>query len=180
MKLSEKSTSIFSPLLNGKTSKHYSSVKLSIITQFYPPDYAPTGQLIEELATHLKLQEGMDVQIFTGQPGYAFQNGSAPQTELSNGILIRRSRIAQIWPSRIRGKAVNGLLFCLRSALHLLTNWWQQDILLLTTAPPYLPVLGYLANLCFGLPYVCIIYDLYPDVAVELKVIPAKHWIAQL
>jgi len=180
VKLSEKSTSIFSPLVNGKTSKHYSSVKLSIITQFYPPDYAPTGQLIEELATHLKLQEGMDVQIFTGQPGYAFQDGSAPQTELSNGILIRRSRIAQIWPSRIRGKAVNGLLFCLRSALHVLTNWWQQDILLLTTAPPYLPVLGYLANLCFGLPYVCIIYDLYPDVAVELKVIPAKHWIAQL
>lgn len=154
-------------------------VKLSIITQFYPPDYAATGQLIEELAKQLG-HLGVSVQVFTGQPGYAFQKKSAPNIERSEQIQVRRSRTAQLWPWRIRGKAINGLLFCLRSGLHLLKTASRGDILLLTTAPPFLPLLGYLANLCFGIPYVCLLYDLYPDVAVELKVISAQHWLVRL
>ncbi len=34
--------------------KRYIQFELSIFTQFYPPDYAATGQLIEELAIHLE------------------------------------------------------------------------------------------------------------------------------
>jgi len=144
-------------------------IGLSIITQFYPPDYAATGQLIEELATNLGHQ-GMQVQIFTGQPGYAFGQSYAPPIERSEKLLVRRSRATLVLSDRIRGKALNGILFCLRAGLHLLKTASRGDILLLTTAPPFLPILGYLANLCFGLPYVCLLYDLYPDVAVQLKV----------
>lgn len=157
-------------------TRHSRLIKLSIITQFYPPDYAATGQLIEELA--LKLGKlGMVVQVFTGQPGYAFQNKCAPAIEHLDGVVIRRSRSTLIWSKRIRGKALNGLLFCLRSGLHLLRNRSRCDVLLLTTAPPFLPILGYLAHKCFGLPYVCLLYDLYPDVACELNVVPRHHWL---
>ncbi|MFB2833804.1 glycosyltransferase family 4 protein [Floridanema evergladense] len=160
------------------TAKEQLPVRLSIITQFYPPDYAPTGQLIEELSTQLRHQ-GLHIHIFTGQPGYAFKKESAPSIEQRDRLLIRRSRTARLWPQRIRGKAVNGLLFCLRSAFHLLKTCWRGDILLLTTAPPFLPILGYLANICFGLPYVCLLYDLYPDVAVQLKVVRGQHWVVR-
>ncbi len=164
---------------NGNAPEPQRPVRLCIITQFYPPDYAATGQLIEELVTHLASQD-LHVQIFTGQPGYAFQKNSAPVIERSEQVLIRRSRTSRLWPQRIRGKALNGLLFCIRSGLHLLRISFNKDILLLTTAPPYLPILGYLASLVFGLPYVCLLYDLYPDVAVELNVVPAKHWLTQV
>ncbi len=168
-------------LLQQKNEKlsQLQALKVSIFTQFYPPDYAATGQLIEELATQLG-HLGIDVKVFTGQPGYAFQNASAPRRESSEKILIRRSRTSQIWPSRIRGKTINGLLFFLRSAIHLIKNSSRGDILLLTTAPPFLPILGYLANLFFGLPYVCLVYDLHPDAAVELEVVSAKHWVVNL
>lgn len=162
----------------GSSQPHQPSIRLSIITQFYPPDYAATGQLIEELATHLGSQ-GMQVHVFTGQPGYAFRKESAPSLESSEEILVQRSRTSRLCPQRIRGKALNGLFFCIRSGLHLLKSSSRGDVLLLTTAPPYLPILGYLANLCFQLPYVCLLYDLYPDVAVELKVIRANHWLIQ-
>ena len=153
-------------------------LKVSIFTQFYPPDYAATGQLIEELAVQLgKL--GISVKVFTGQPGYAFKKDSAPLKERLDKILIRRSRTARLWNSRIRGKAINGVLFCVRSGLHLIKAAGRGDILLITTAPPFLQVLGYLANRCFGTPYVCLIYDLYPDVAVELKVVSAKNLLVQ-
>ncbi|MFB2935435.1 glycosyltransferase family 4 protein [Aerosakkonemataceae cyanobacterium BLCC-F154] len=177
-KLQRLLTTQSSGIKEENTSKPQFHVKLSIITQFYPPDYAPTGQLIEELSTQLRHQ-GLHIHVFTGQPGYAFKKESAPAIERRDKLLIRRSRTARLWPQRIRGKAVNGLLFCLRSAFHLLKTCWRGDILLLTTAPPFLPILGYLANLCFGLPYVCLLYDLYPDVAVELKVVPGHHWVVK-
>lgn len=165
---------------NPKTRiRHSRSIKLSIITQFYPPDYAATGQLIEELAVQLG-QLGIIVQVFTGQPGYAFHNESAPAIEHLDQVVIRRSRSTRLWSKRIRGKALNGLLFCLRSCLHLLRTRSRGDVLLVTTAPPFLPILGYLANKLFGLPYVCLLYDLYPDVAVELNVIAKHHWLARL
>jgi glycosyltransferase involved in cell wall biosynthesis len=153
-------------------------LRLSILTQFYPPDFAATGQLIEELANHLKNQ-GMRVKVFTGQPGYAFSRKSAPVKEESGLLQIQRSRTAQLFPNRIRGKAVNGLMFALRSALHLLKPVHRGDVLLITTAPPFLPILGYLANLLFGASYICLLYDLYPDVAVGLKVVSENHWTAK-
>lgn len=153
-------------------------VHLSIVTQFYPPDYAPTGQLIEELAKNLG-QQGFRVSVFSGQPGYAFSKGSAPGIEQTDRLQVRRSRTAQLWPQRIRGKALNGLLFCLRSGLHLLRAAGRGDLLLLTTAPAFLPMLGYLVHLCFGSPYVCLLYDIYPDIAVELDVVPAQHWLVR-
>lgn len=159
--------------------RHSKPLRLSILTQFYPPDYAATGQLIEELAVELGKQ-GLFVRVFTGQPGYAFHSHSAPAREYFQQLVIQRSRATRIWSKRIRGKALNGLIFCLRAGLHLLKTSSRGDVLLLTTAPPFLPILGYFANKIFGIPYVCLIYDLYPDVAVELNVFSRRHWLVKL
>ncbi|MGJ3253760.1 MAG: hypothetical protein ACFE0J_21890 [Elainellaceae cyanobacterium] len=87
-----------------------SAPSVGIITQFFPPDYAPTGQLLDELSQQLESQ-GFQIEIFTSQPGYAFQDQSAPRHEQTNHRSVRRSRTASIWPQRIRGKAINGLFY---------------------------------------------------------------------
>lgn len=153
-------------------------IRLSVITQFFPPDYAATGQLIEELTRQLGNQ-GVDVKVFTGQPGYAFQTTTAPNYERLGPVQIKRSRTSQLWPNRVRGKAVNGILFTIRAFLHLLRNAQRRDLVLVTTAPPFLPIIAYLANILFGLSYVCLLYDLYPDIAVELGVISNRHWLTR-
>ena len=153
-------------------------IRLKIITQFYPPDFAATGQLIQELSVQLGKQ-GIDVDVFTGQPGYAFTKSQAPAKEQINNVKVKRSRLTKLWSKRIRGKAINGVVFCLRAGLHLCRHRDKNTVLLLTTAPPFLTVLGYLAHLCFGLPYVCLIYDLYPDAATELKVVSPTHPITK-
>ncbi|MDH6093569.1 glycosyltransferase family 4 protein [Anabaenopsis tanganyikae CS-531] len=154
-------------------------IKLSVVTQFFPPDYAATGQLIEELVQQLE-QQGVDINVFTSQPGYAFRVSKAPRVELREQTRIYRSRTAQMWPGRIRGKAVNGLLYTIRAFLYLLAPWRGSDVLLITTAPPFLPIVGYLANVLWKLPYVCIVYDLYPDVAIALGVVSKQHWVTKL
>ncbi|MGB0564420.1 MAG: glycosyltransferase family 4 protein [Spirulinaceae cyanobacterium] len=149
-------------------------LKVLILTQFYPPDYAATGQLIAELAQQLG-GWGFQMSIFTGQPGYAFDRDSAPQRERQRQVEVRRSRVSRLWPRRIRGRAINSLLFCFRAALHLFKRGKQYELLVVTSEPPYLPILGYLARRLLGIPYVCILYDLYPDVAVALNVLSARH-----
>jgi glycosyltransferase involved in cell wall biosynthesis len=154
------------------------SVKLSVITQFFPPDYAATGQLIEELTRQLG-QQGVDVEVFTGQPGYAFNSANAPAYEHKENVKIKRSRSAQLYSQQIRGKALNGVLFSIRAGLHLIRACQRRNVILLTTAPPFLPVLGYLAHVLFGVSYVCLLYDLYPDIAVELGVVSKNHVLAR-
>ncbi len=151
---------------------------VSIITQFYPPDYAATGQLIEELAAQLR-EDNIQVNIFTGQPAYAFKQNKAPKVEQINGVKVQRSRTSQLFSRRILGKAINGVLFSVRTALHILRHRNKNDVLLVTTAPPFLCIVGYLANFFFGIPYVCLIYDLYPDVATEFGLISADHPITR-
>lgn len=159
------------------------SINLSVFTQFFPPDYAATGQLIEELVQQLQ-QQGVNIEVFTSQPGYAFKSSTAPPLEWVGGMKIQRSRSAQLWSGRIRGKAISGILYTLRVFLHLLRRGnsknKSQSILLVTTAPPFLSVVAYLGNLIFKLSYVCIIYDLYPDVAIALKVMSKQHWLAKI
>ncbi|NJL21831.1 MAG: glycosyltransferase family 4 protein, partial [Leptolyngbyaceae cyanobacterium SM1_3_5] len=94
-------------------------LKVSVVNQFFPPDYAPTGQLIEELVKQLDRQ-GAEVEVFTGQPGYAFNAAKAPAFEKLGRVKVKRSRTSQLFPNRIRGKPFNGILFSIRTFLYLL------------------------------------------------------------
>lgn len=151
---------------------------LFVVNQFYPPDYAPTGQLIHELVEHLG-EQGHSIRVFTGQPSYAFSQQLASPLQRFRHVIVQRTRATRVWSHRIRGKAVSGLLFFIRAILHLLKHLRKKDVLLLTTAPPFLPILGYLLHRLTGISYVCLIYDLYPDVAENLGVVSSHHWAAK-
>lgn len=167
--------------LNGEKYLDRQLCNLSIITEFFPPDYAATGQLIEELATQLE-QQNIKIEVFTGQPNYAFSISKAETLEQRGNMRVQRSRSTQVWSRRIRGKTLNGVLFTVRAFLHIIKNIRRHDLFLLTSAPPFLQIAGYLANrLCFGkVSYLCLIYDLYPDIAVNLGVVAEDHWIVKI
>ncbi len=173
-RLRKKSKLYLKPAVVPQTPK-----KITIINNFFPPDYAATGQLVEELAHNLK-QDDLAVEVFTSQPFYAFDQEDAPRRERLEHVLIRRSQSVRFWASRIRGKAMGGVLFFARSAIHLIRAAHRRDMVLLTTAPPFLPILGYLLSILFRIRYVCLLYDLYPDIAIQLGVIPAGHWVSKI
>ena len=155
-------------------------LRLAIVTQFFPPDYAATGQLIEELAGNLREYQ-IKPYVFTGQPGYAFDRANALKRELTPGrVQIRRTQATRLWSKQVGGKTLNGLLFCLRASLQIVKHRKEIDVLLLTTAPPFLSIIGWLANLLFGIPYICLIYDLYPDVVTELGVSKDNSFIVKV
>jgi glycosyltransferase involved in cell wall biosynthesis len=153
--------------------------QLTVLTQFFPPDYAATGQLVEEL-TRSFCQHNIGVHVFTGQPGYAYDRGVAPKQEIVHGVRVYRTRTSRLWPRRIRGRAFGGLLYCIRSFVKLLHPHYRKALLLVTTEPPYLPVLAYIMHWLFNQPYVCVLYDLYPDVAVTLGVVAEGNWLVRV
>jgi glycosyltransferase involved in cell wall biosynthesis len=153
--------------------------KITILTQFYPPDFAATGQFINELAIAL-VDQGQPVQIYTGKPGYAFSQADAPKEEYVEGVQVRRTNASKFLPKRVRGKLVNGIIFCLRSAIRLRNKTSRGSHLLITSAPPFLSLVGWLYNRIFGHSYTCLIYDIYPDVAVKLGVVNQDLWIVKL
>ena len=152
---------------------------ITIVTQFYPPDYAATGQFVHELASAL-VGKGYPVSIFTGKPGYAFKEADAPREEWKEGVLVRRTRASQISPKRIRGKVINSIFFWLRSAIKLRNKVARGSHLLITSAPPYLGLVGWFYHKIFGHAYSCLIYDVYPEVAVRLNIVQPDHWIVRL
>lgn len=78
--------------------------KLFVVNQFFPPDFAPTGQLINELVAHLG-DNGTPIKVFTGLPAYAFNEVSALPLEIHNNVIIRRTRATQVSIHNIRGKS---------------------------------------------------------------------------
>lgn len=155
------------------------AARVTVVNQFFPPDYAATGQLLEDLTRRLAAA-GLQIQILTGMPAYAGPATEAERIEFQPNRCIRRTRASRFWPRRIRGRAVNSVIFCLRIGLRLLRFGRRGDLIVYTTEPAYLPIVGWLVHCLTRTPYVLIIYDLYPDVLEELRVLPAGHWLCRL
>lgn len=153
--------------------------RLTVVSQFFPPDFAATGQLLNDLTDRLA-RNGLQVQVLTGMPAYAYNRSEAERIEFQPNRCIRRTQASRFWPQRVRGRAVNGILYCLRISLRLLRYSRRGDLILYTTEPPYLPLLGWLLHRLTRTPYLVLLYDLYPDVLVELGVLKANHALVAL
>lgn len=156
--------------------KQQVKTSISIITQFYPPDYAATGQFVYDLAGALA-EEGFEVSVFTGMPGYAFRQTDVKHEELDHGVFVRRTGSIHLMSKRIRNKIFGSVLFLARCVVKFLSKDIRGSHLVLTSAPPFLGLIGWFYNKVFGHTYSCIIYDIYPEVAVRLKVVAPEHWI---
>lgn len=153
--------------------------RLTLVSQFFPPDFAATGQLLDDLTARLAAR-GLQVQILSGMPAYAFNTSDASRIEFQPNRCIRRTQASRFWPQRIRGRAINGILFCLRIALRLLRYSRRGDLIVYTTEPPYLPLLGWFLHCLTRTPYLVLLYDLYPDVLVELGVLSSGSALVRL
>jgi glycosyltransferase involved in cell wall biosynthesis len=149
------------------------------VNQFYPPDFAATGKFISDLAKGLA-ERGHRVSVITSLPAYAFRTGAAPRVEQTGNLTIHRSRASKIGMQRIRGKLFGGIIFLARTLIKLRKSSLRGDLLLLTTAPGFLSLLGLFYKAFCNQKYSCLLYDLYPDVPIELGVIGPKNPIARL
>jgi len=140
-------------------------MKVTILSQYFFPELISTGQLLTELAEEL-VNLGSSVIVVAGQPTY-YESSQVPREMEHRGIKILRVRNTQLEKNSIVGKILNSTTFFLGAIGRSLTIS-NDTVILVVTNPPILPFVPYLLSFLRKQKYVCLVHDVYPDIAVQL------------
>ena len=83
--------------------------KLLIINQFFPPDFAATGQLLESISKFISAKN-IDVEILTTMPNYSNLKSKPLKIEKGENLMVRRFSTPLV-SKGIMSKLINGILF---------------------------------------------------------------------
>lgn len=137
-----------------------------LVTEYFHPDTASTGQLMTDLAVGLA-DRGLDLTVYTGQPHYhSGDNERQPRREVHQGVPVRRIQAPQVRQSSLPRRLVNWAVFTLWMVAALARDRTDERELLFVSNPPFLPPALWLLCRVKGWEYTHIVYDLYPDVIV--------------
>lgn len=139
-----------------------------LVTEYFHPDTASTGQLMSDLAVGLQ-ERGLDMTVYTGQPNYhSGENEKQPRVSTHEGVLVKRIRAPQLRQSSFARRGFNWVVFTAWMFVTLLVSRPGRDReLVFVSNPPFLPTAMWLVCVLRGWEYTFIVYDLYPDFAVE-------------
>ncbi len=143
--------------------------RITLITQFFPPDYAATGQLLNRLTIKLSDYK-LKFQIISGMPSYAFKNG-ANKLEFNNKRLILRTNLSTFFDRKIFGRLLNSILFSLNAIYNLIFILPKSDLLIFTTEPPFAPFISIVTRFFRDTKFIIIIYDSYPNILFENNIL---------
>jgi colanic acid biosynthesis glycosyl transferase WcaI len=145
---------------------------LVFLNQYYPPDVAPTGVMLESLVRGLA-DEGHEVTVICAGGGYAGQASAvAAEDQVTPASLATgKVRVIRVGASRFgRGSFVGKLLdyasFYAGVIWHLLTLRPRPERVVALTTPPYLSLLARVFSKIRGGDHAHWVMDLYPDVMV--------------
>ena len=126
-----------------------------------------SGRLFRELAEGLAESVGQCI-LYTG-------NDKINEVEGSSRLKVIRA------PQYRRGSYISRLLDWLRYFLYVsfhILNQPRNALIFIVSNPPFLPLVGYLMKKLRGQPYVVLIYDIYPDLAIYLEKMPRQGILA--
>ncbi len=135
-------------------------MRLLLVNQFYPPDVAPTGQYLHDLALCL-VERGHDVEVLCSQRSYN-GGGDYRPLEVLDGVTVRRLS-GFGFGRRGTGRVADYASFHAAVAAHALRRP-RYDATLSLTTPPYV---GWLLPRALGhsrTAHAHWVMDLYPDV----------------
>jgi glycosyltransferase involved in cell wall biosynthesis len=148
---------------------HHTDHKLRLLSLYFYPDIATTGQLLTELAVGLT-EKGFSVQVITAQPTY--EKNTVARNEHYKGVDIARVWSTQLNKNSFLGKVVNSVSFFMSALMSVLLSA-DRSPLLIVSNPPFLPLIGALSNMIHGTRFIFLVHDVYPDIAVRLQYL--KH-----
>jgi glycosyltransferase involved in cell wall biosynthesis len=147
---------------------------------FYPESAGGTGTVLSNLARSLKdTYEDLEIEVITSSSLYRCEADCLPRDEVWDGIRILRLPTPR--PSRRSIALRLGANFLFSSAVlaKLLTRP-RFDLLVVATAPPSLPLAAQAFRRITRIPYIYVVYDLYPDIAMALNMVSPSAAAARL
>ncbi len=133
-----------------------------------------------ELSTRLH-EMGWQITAYCAKPswGNTAANEMSAQTSYQGVNIIRVPTLGR-QQSSLLSRALFALSFLLATGWQLWRNRHHHSGLVLTTNPPFLGLLGWLFSWLAGKPYLLIVYDVYPDIAVNLGVLSPRSLLTRV
>ena len=152
--------------------------KLIILCQLFYPELISTGQTVTELAEALVAQ-GVDLEVVAGPPTVMDRRTKIPRRMTLNGI-----RIFRVWGTRfpklsLVGKLVNHMTYTMSVFLNLMTRKIDRPVLVFTN-PPFVVGACALASIFRPIRMIYVIFDVYPDTAVQAGVLNPQSLTTRL
>lgn len=147
-------------------------MRIVLLNQFFWPDTAATGQFVADVCRAIAAQEGEPIAICGGSD-YGVQDTTAPPP-------------ARVLRTNLVPFSRNPLLRLLSYGSFIAGSVWNSyrikrpDIIVTLTTPPLLSVLGRVLKLTRGCQHYIWEMDVYPDIAVDLKVLSRDSMLAGL
>ena len=158
------------------------SKKLVLLCQHFYPEMVSTGMHMTELATRLA-ELGWQITVLTSKPSWGTDDpdaGPVPAQMIYRDVRIVRVPTLGSQSGGLVSKAVSAITFVPSAAWALWRRRADYRSLVITTNPPFVGVLGWAVSRVFRRPYLVIVYDVFPEFAISLGVIPAGSRLAEL
>jgi colanic acid biosynthesis glycosyl transferase WcaI len=144
-------------------------VRFLLLNQYYPPDRAPTGRMLHDVARTL-VERGHQVDVLCSRRSYD-DGARLPASEEQEGVRVRRLRATGFGRGAGWRRALDSASFALLLVPRLLRTP-RPDLVVALTTPPFLGVIAAAVCRLRRLRHAHWLMDLYPDV------LGAHGWIA--
>lgn len=168
---------------------------LVFLNQYYPPDAAPTGVMLEAVAEEL-VRQGHEVTVICAEGGYAGVSGSGkgrvasekcraedPQSTIHDprpAVRVIRIGATRFGRGTFLGKLADYLSYYLGVAWRLAVLEPKPDRVIALTTPPYLSVVARLFSKLRGGDHGHWVMDLYPDVMMAHGMLQSRGMFYRL
>ena len=149
-------------------------MRICILSEyFYPDSTGGTGTVLSKLIRHLKdKDDSLEIDVITSRNQFRGAAGLLKARENWDGIHIMRLKAPAPRQQSIKRRLAANMVFTARALGRLMLVGRRYDLILVVTAPPTLPLATRLFSKMTGVPYLYLVYDLYLDMAVALKMVP--------
>jgi colanic acid biosynthesis glycosyl transferase WcaI len=153
-------------------------IRLRVLCQLFYPELISTGQTLTELCEAMAAR-GADIEVVSGPVTIVDRNTPVERDMVHAGVRIHR-----VWGTRfpklnLVGRTINQLTYALSVMAYLLRHRDGRLIFVLTN-PPFLAwICAFLKAVHLGSPYIYIVFDVYPETAINLGVLSANGIMAK-
>lgn len=156
--------------------------RIVLLCQHFYPEMISTGMHMTELALGLTRQ-GWKITVFCAKPSLTLSQPekSNPVSQFAyEGIQVIQLSTWGVQMKSLFERALFAVTFLLSSAWMSLRYIRHYDALMVTTNPPFIGLVGVLVQWLAHKPYLMLVYDVYPDIAIKTGDLSARSPIAWL
>lgn len=152
-------------------------MKLILLNQYYPPDTAPTGVMVQAMAGQL-MDLGCEVTVLCANSNYGNSVSMENENSNTNGLSVVRLKAFSFGRKSSFSKVLDYASYYLGVALYLLFH--RADAVIALTTPPYLSVLARFFTKLKGGVHGHWVMDLYPDVLFSHGLLKSQGTISSI